>query len=301
MKTNETNIFQKGSLCSFSTSCWTGKIRIQKALLDSLVDDPGKKSMTGYKELVARDALSPIVSCRSAAYMYLKSIAIPSPLRGAVIVAHGRVAEVDKRLSEFRVDFDAAVDVFVQSLADLIETAKTALGPTLFNRADYLDPDEMRGQFGMDWSFMTLAGPDASLQAIAPDAYAKEMARFRETLLSAEKAASQLLCTELHQIVKHAVERLSDENAKFKAGTITNFTEFFGTFKDRNLWGDAELDQIVAKATDVLNGVTPQDLRDDTALRADVAKELMQVEATLMASITRKGRKIVMSDEVLVS
>ena len=69
----------------------------------------------------------------------------------------------------------------------------------------------------------------------------------------------------------HAVDRLTPgEDGKrkvFHSTAIDKITEFIGTFKDRNVFEDAELAEVVKKVKMLNDGITVSDLRTDEAIR----------------------------------
>jgi len=72
---------------------------------------------------------------------------------------------------------------------------------------------------------------------------------------------------------------------------VSNLTEFFQRFKNLNVRSNQELDQLVEQAQQLVQGVTPQDLRDNNALRAQIATEMTQVQTNLETMIVDRPRR----------
>jgi hypothetical protein len=107
---------------------------------------------------------------------------------------------------------------------------------------------------------------------------------------------------QLAELVEHLVERLSsDESGKqktFRDSTIENLNSFFARFNQLNIGSDEGLSDLIAQAQSVVQGVQPQQLRDNDSLRQQIATQMSAVQASLdgmmvdrpRRNILRKGR-----------
>ena len=68
-------------------------------------------------------------------------------------------------------------------------------------------------------------------------------------------------------------------------------SEFFGRFADLNVRSNPELDALVEQAQQLVQGVTPQQLRDSDALRQQVATAMSQVQAQVEGLLTEAPRR----------
>jgi hypothetical protein len=75
---------------------------------------------------------------------------------------------------------------------------------------------------------------------------------------------------------------------------VTNLAEFFARFKDLNIGSSAELDRLVDQAQQVVRGVKPQSLRDDQALRRQIASELSGVQSVIDGLLVDQPRRNVL-------
>src|SRR5207244_1462130 len=67
----------------------------------------------------------------------------------------------------------------------------------------------------------------------------------------------------------------------FRDSAVTNLTEFFQRFQKLNVRSNVELDALVEQAQELVNGVTPQALRDNSGLRGQVATAMSQLQTEL--------------------
>ena len=164
---------------------------------------------------------------------------------------------------------------------DLKATARQRLGD-LYNEADY--PASLDGLFDMAWEFPSVEPPDY-LRRLSPVLYEQECRRVQARFDEAVQLAEQSFMDELAKLVEHLSERLAggvDGKPKvFRDTAVNNLTEFFERFRHLNVRSNEELDQLVERAQQVVQGVEPQRLRDSQSLRQQVATQLSGVQSAL--------------------
>ena len=69
---------------------------------------------------------------------------------------------------------------------------------------------------------------------------------------------------------------------------------FFDRFRQLNVRSNAQVDQLVDQAKQIVTGVGPQDLRDNTTLRQHVATQLSQVQGVLDGMLLDRPRRNVL-------
>jgi len=169
--------------------------------------------------------------------------------------------------------------------------ARQRLG-RLYNPADY--PPEVRGLFTLDWDFPSVE-PPSYLMRLNPEIYQQEQERISRRFEEAVQLAEQAFVSEFARLVAHLTERLVNgedgERRVFRNSAVTNLTEFFERFKNLNVRSNQDLDALVEQAQELVRGITPQDLRDDNALRQEIATEMAQVQTQLEGMIVERPRR----------
>jgi len=116
-------------------------------------------------------------------------------------------------------------------------------------------------------------------------------ARFDEAVQMAEAAFT----SELARIVSHLTERLSGEDDGkpkiFRNSVVGNLVEFFERFRQLNVRSSEQLDQLVVNCQQVVQGIDPQDLRNNQDLRQHVATELSRVQSVLDGLLVDRPRR----------
>src|SRR5262249_4927644 len=164
--------------------------------------------------------------------------------------------------------------------------ARQRLG-RLYDPADY--PPEVRGLFAVEWDFPSVE-PPAYLMRVAAEVYEQERQRVAARFEEAVKLAEQAFATEFARLLAHLTERLGggegQERRIFRDSAVTNLTEFFARFRHLNVRSSPELDALVEQAQGLVRGVAPQQLRDNAALRAEIATKMAEVRTDVEALLT---------------
>jgi hypothetical protein len=288
------NIFEKGCLVQLSISKWGGVKKIDDGKLAKMVE--AHEWVTATKKLVDPESLKPICKIGNAARSYLVGVSLPFPIQGMVFAPKEMVSRVDKRLEEFRGEFDQAVDVFVQEYPRLRETAMTCLGD-LFSEVDY--PVRVEQHFGFAWRFIILDVPNGKAGVLSPELYEREKEKFIKTMEEARTLAIESLREEFGSMVERITERFSEtadgKPKVFKNATVESFYEFFETFKERNIFRDEQLAELVEKAQAVLGGASAESIRTNEGLKESIRAGMGEIETAMAEGLIRPRRKIVMN------
>jgi hypothetical protein len=177
--------------------------------------------------------------------------------------------------------------------------ARNRLG-RLYDPADY--PPQVRGLFALEWDFPSVEPPPYLLQ-LSPAIYAQEQERVARRFEEAVRLAEEAFVSEFARLVSHLTERLSagpgGERKVFRDSAVGNLADFFERFRQLNVRSSAELDRLVEQARQVVQGVEPQQLRDNAGLRQHVAMRLAGGQSALDGMLVdRPRRSIVRSRRV---
>jgi hypothetical protein len=287
------NLFEKGCLVQLSTSVWRATRKIDQNKLAEII--PSNEWLSATKKLVDPESIKPIQKIANSARNYLRGMSLPFPLPAMVFVPKEMISKADQRLHEYKTEFDDAVDDLVMNYDRLREAAMSCLGE-LFNVFDY--PVDIRSKFGLTWRFVILDVPNGNTGILSPEVYEREKEKFIRTMEEAREMAIQSLREEFAWMVDRITERFTtgpDGKPKvFKNATVNNFYEYFETFKERNIFRDEELAQLVAHAQGILEGASADTVRSDQQLRERIQSGMHEVEQAMAEILTRPRRKIMM-------
>lgn len=239
--------------------------------------------LTAGKKLVdvRHEAFRRLTAIRGRIISYWRGISLPYVEPGVRLISQSDIDSFRQVLEALRSELsDAEGDlnaVYDQIKAD----ARTRLG-RLYNPGDY--PAEVRGLFAVDYDFPSIE-PPSYLMRLNPQIYQEEQARIARRFEEAVQLAEQAFVSELARLISHLTERLATgadgQRKVFRDSAVENLADFFEQFRRLNIGSSAQLDQLVERAQQIVRGVEPQELRDNSTLRQHVATQLSQVQATL--------------------
>jgi len=287
------NLFEKGCLIQLSVRKWGGIKKIDKNWLAQMIES--SEWMNATKKLVDPESLKPICKVGNTARTYLNRISLPFPLQGMVFIPKEMISRVDARLTEFKEEFNQSVSTFIDDYDSLRETAMIYLGD-LFNEVDY--PVNMWDKFAFAWRFIILDVPNGNSGILAPEVYEREKEKFIQTMDQARELAIVSLREEFASMVERITERFtesSDGKPKiFKNTTVDSFYEYFETFKERNIFKDEQLAQLVERAQAVLGNTSANQVRSNQEIKNNIRAGMVDIEEAMAQALNRPRRKIVM-------
>jgi len=231
----------------------------------------------------------------NAARSYLTSISLPFPIQGMVFIPKEMITRIDQRLEEFKAEFNDTLNAFLQDYDRLRETAMVYLGD-LFNEVDY--PLHVEKKFSFAWRFIILDVPNGKSGILSPEVYEREKEKFIQTMEEARTMAIESLREEFASMVERITERFTqngDGKPKiFKNSTVESFYEFFETFKERNIFKDEQLAELVDRAKAVLGRVSAESIRTSDHLKENIHAGMAEIEGAMAVALARPRRKIVM-------
>jgi hypothetical protein len=115
----------------------------------------------------------------------------------------------------------------------------------------------------------------------------------------ARELAIESLREEFGGMVERITERFTsgpNGNPKvFKNGTVNNFYEYFETFKERNIFKDEQLTELVERAQGILAGKSADAIRSDASLKDRIRDGMEEVEQAMADILSRPRRKIILN------
>lgn len=218
-------------------------------------------------------------------------VTLPYPEPGLRLIRQDRIPTFHETLQDLRTELHEAVASLEACYAELKEAARQRLGQ-LYNADDY--PATLQGGFDLTWDFPSVEPPDYLLQ-LSPGLYEQERARVMARFEEAVRLAEQAFLTEFARLVTHLTERLSTDAAGerkvFRDSAVTNLQEFFARFRELDVRSNEQLDQLVTQAQRLVQGIAPQELRDNGSLRQQLATQMAGVQATLDGLLIDRPRR----------
>ena len=252
----------------------------------------GKFLSAGKKLINTSDSsFRAVTSVRTQAMTYLKAMSLPYPEPGIRLISQGSLDRIDEKMRCFREELAEAVAALDVRFDELKHEARHRLGD-LFCESDY--PASLHGLFEINWDFPSVEPPEY-LRRLNPELYQQECERVRSRFDEAVQMAESAFIDELSKLIDHLSERLTGgEDGKpkiFRDTAVSNLTEFFERFQRLNIGSNEELDHLVERAQNVVDGVAPQRLRDSSSLRKQIGAQISAVQSSLDGLLVDRPRR----------
>ncbi len=250
-------------------------------------------SISAGKKLIdtKHDSYKALTSIKSQINSYWKDNSLPYPEPGIRLIKQERIDEFNATLEDYREQLEAGVRMLDDHFGELKDAARIRLG-SLFDATDY--PSSLADEFEVGWDFPSVEPPEY-LQRLNPDLYREQAQRVSQRFERAVELAEQAFMEELDNLVNHLAERLSgDDDGKpkiFRDSAITNLGEFFARFRDLNVGSNEQLDELVGRCEQLMNGVQPQGVRDNDSLRRSLSTNLATVQSSLDQLLVDRPRR----------
>ena len=230
---------------------------------------------------------------------FLYNICLPFEI-GIHLLPIAALETVEGRMQKFAEDRQALVTAFLSVYPGLSQDAAKRLRG-LYNPADYPPADEVAREFGLSWQYVSFGVPD-QLKGISQEVWEQERDKAAQRMAEASSEIQQVLRQSMADLVAHMAERLKDgadgKPLKFKQSTVSNLVEFLSNFSFRNVTDDRQLQDLVSRARDLLQGVAVDDLRTNGDMRTRVRQGITALAADLDGMLVKAGgRKMRLAEE----
>ena len=275
---------------------WLG---VRKSLSSSQKDQAANhfgaesKFLSAGKKLIdtSHPAFKAVTNVRSQTIAYWKEASLPFPEPGIRLIRLDAIEEFNRKMAIYQVQLEDAVRTLDQHYEELRNAARDRLGE-LFDPADY--PATLVGMFAIEHDFPSVEPPQY-LQHFSPEMYRQECQRVQSRFDEAVQLAEQAFMEELSRLMEHLTERLSGQDdgkpKVFRDSAIANLTEFFERFRSLNVRSNEQLDELVLSAQRIVQGIEPQQLRDNQWLRQSITTRMTAVQAGLDQLLVDRPRR----------
>lgn len=183
------------------------------------------------------------------------------------------------------------------------EKAKQAASEHLgsdFNELDYDTPDQVESKFKAVYRFTHFGSP-TQLKNIAPEIIEEEMEKAKEQVSSIVEDIKSGLLTQFSQLTQHLVDAVTEKpdgtRKKFYGTTITNLVEYLDLLPFKNIVGFDALSQVADQAKKLLEGVSPELVKGNDAIRDKIKEDFTQITEQLKGMTESTERIILFDDE----
>ena len=236
-------------------------------------------------------AFKAVTAVRHRILSLFKGMSLPYPEPGIRLIRQDDIAAFDVQMQTLKSELGEAVERLDEHFAELRSSARQRLG-SLYDDGDY--PESLLGLFDVEWDFPAFEPPDY-LRQLSPELYRQECQRVQARFDEAVRMAEEAFLSELAKLVSHLTDRLSGgEDGKpkiFRDSAVDNLRGFFERFRQLNIGSNEQLDELVGQCQQIVEGIQPQDLRDQQSLRQHVSTQLSGVQSVLDGLLVDRPRR----------
>lgn len=260
-------------LVKLSMSQWSAK-KFDRKVTDKITSDYQAQSDAGRfnKSLLKSKELESISKIGGASRVEHYRLTLPWYDEGSRILPTTTFFEYTQKMAEFQSQFTSAVDEFISVYPQLIEDAKRTL-VGMFNQMDYPPAKELRDKFefstyiypipsSSDFRVEMLSGTAAAIKADIDN-------RVQEQV----KTAMQDCFDRAKIVVQAMVDRLSEEDPKFKDSLVQNVRDVVEILPSLNITNDENLTKTIEAIRTKLCVYPPDTLRKVASCRKDAVEE----------------------------
>lgn len=282
------NLNSVALICEFNASVWTAR-KLDRKESDKVCDGAGAKSKGAArvnKNLFAgRSELEDIGKLVTETRNYVYDNTLPWSDSGQRMLIGARFPKFDQRVEDYRDQFNAKVQAFVDIYPTLITAQAMALGE-MFNRSEFPPASEIAGKFGMTVGYLPVPSSGdirvdignqaqdelrARLEQMADQRVNKAMAEVNDRFIAHLKRMADRLVTDTDSKTGEPVGR------RFTESLVSSAFELCDLVNDYNITGDPLLALARKTLEDSLAGVTVNTLREDPIKREAVRSTVSSI------------------------
>lgn len=298
---NAGNLFEKVVLINLKMPAFSGITRVRPG---TIVGDWEERRAAHHKKILDCEELRACLAFRREVRNWVRKRSIPSFFRsGMHTIAAKSAMRICDYLKERADELPSLVGAFLAKVEEVEEQDKRLLG-SLYDPEDYLEPDEIASQFGIDWTIITLSAPGEKVAELAPEFFLEERAKFVQDKQDELDNAKAYLRGFVLEVARHITERLGTKKdgkpMVFRDTLLEDAKLLFEEFDALNFAGDDELARVVERMKKALRGgnVPLDALRSDADLRGKTEKVMTGIKRTLDGLlIERPSRNLTLEGE----
>jgi hypothetical protein len=153
---------------------------------------------------------------------------------------------------------------------------------------------KVKSQFSIDYEFLALDVP-AALRYINSSIWKREQEKAQARVQVVAERVEQIMTASMQELVEHLVERLTDtddgKRKKFATNMVDKASDFFETFRSKNLTGAESLNDLAEQGLALLQGIDLDSLKNQVGVREQVREGFERIKSSMSAMITAAPRR----------
>jgi hypothetical protein len=265
-------ITHKAMLAAVHISIWTATKHDRKVSRD-VANQHGAQERAGRynKQLLMGAArLEDLRTLAGQIRQHFYKVTLPWSDEGLRLLPSHFLFELTARMREFKADFSAGVDQFLEVYPSYIREAQAELG-SLFREEDYPSVDKLREKFSVNLEILPISTGDDFRVTMSAEEQARIAREIDANVRQRLTKGTDDLWKRLRDVVSHMVDRLNEPDSRFHATLITNIHDLVSLLPQLNVNQDPDLERFATQIQERLCNYTAQELKKDDLLRTSTA------------------------------
>jgi hypothetical protein len=275
-------ITHKAMLAAVHISIWTATKHDRKVSRD-VANQHGAQERAGRynKQLLMGAArLEDLRTLAGHIRQHFYKVTLPWSDEGLRLLPSHFLFDLTARMREFKTDFSAGVDQFLEVYPSYIREARAELG-SLFREEDYPSVDKLREKFNVNLEILPISTGDDFRVTMSAEEQARIAREIDANVRQRLTKGTDDLWRRLRDVVSHMVDRLNEPESRFHATLITNIYDLVSLLPQLNVNQDPDLERFATQIRARLCNYTAQDLKKDDLLRTSTAAEAAGIVAEM--------------------
>jgi hypothetical protein len=275
-------ITHKAMLAAVHISIWTATKHDRKVSRD-VANQHGAQERAGRynKQLLMGVArLEDLRTLAGQIRQHFYKVTLPWSDEGLRLLPSHFLFDLTARTREFKTDFSAGVDQFLDVYPSYIREARAELG-SLFREEDYPSVDKLREKFNVNLEILPISTGDDFRVTMSAEEQARIAREIDANVRQRLTKGTDDLWKRLRDVVSHMVGRLNEPESRFHATLITNIHDLVSLLPQLNVNQDPDLERFATQIRARLCSYTAQELKKDDLLRTSTAAEAAGIVAEM--------------------
>jgi hypothetical protein len=275
-------ITHKAMLAAVHISIWTATKHDRKVSRD-VANQHGAQERAGRynKQLLMGAArLEDLRTLAGQIRQHFYKVTLPWSDEGLRLLPSHFLFELTARMREFKADFSAGADQFLEVYPSYIREARVELG-SLFREEDYPSVDKLREKFNVNLEILPISTGDDFRVTMSAEEQARIAREIDANVRQRLTKGTDDLWKRLRDVVSHMVDRLNEPDSRFHATLITNIHDLVSLLPQLNVNQDPDLERFATQIRERLCSYTAQELKKDVSLRTSTAVEAAGIVAEM--------------------
>ncbi len=284
------NISEKAMLVALSISAWSGRKYDKDASAEVAKNHGTDSNRAGRfnKILVNPTSLKDINNIASSARNYTMSMTLPWLNDGIRIIPVDVYLEYSQKMSDYRSQFNQAVDKLVTEYDALVKQARLDLNG-LFKESDYPSVESIRHKHAFNVKLFNLPDSKDFRVDLSESEFQSTKQEIEQNLADATENAVRDVFERVSMKMEHILKRLKEVEATDGKGIrdsmMKNIVELADLLPKLNITKNPDIDGVALQIKQDLASITSDDLRENQSSRIAAAQTARDILAKVSTYI----------------